>query len=76
MDLINEYALLVAVATPVAMVAVMNVVLALTGERDALLLPVLRAYPALEIDAVAEAAPAPAPAALEPANDEAVLEAA
>ena len=37
--------LLVAVATPVAVVVVMNVMLALAGEQGTLLLPTVRDYP-------------------------------
>ena len=36
MDLINEYALLAAFAAPVIVIAVMNVCLALNGERETL----------------------------------------
>jgi hypothetical protein len=50
--------LLVAVATPVAVVVVMNALLALGGESGTLLLPTLRAYPAvLDPQSLAVAAP-------------------
>ena len=50
--------LLVAVATPVAVVVVMNVLLALGGEKGTLLLPSLRGYPTvLDPQVLAVAAP-------------------
>lgn len=60
MEFINEYGLLVAIATPVAVVAIINVMLAFGGESGTLLLPTLKDYPAvLEQDAaVVAAAPA------------------
>jgi hypothetical protein len=76
MSLAHEYMLLIAVATPVVALAGMNLWLYLAGERDTLLLPVMRAFPAIPMAAEAaiaapavEAAPAPAmqPAA-EPAR--------
>ena len=39
MDFLNEYGLLIAVATPVVVILAMNVLLALSGERGTLLLP-------------------------------------
>ena len=45
MDFLQEYSLLIAVTLPVAVVAVTNLLLALTGESGTLLLPSLRGYP-------------------------------
>jgi hypothetical protein len=39
MEFINEYALLVVVAAPVAVIVTMNVLLAMAGEAGTLLLP-------------------------------------
>ena len=47
MEFINEYGLLVAIATPVAVVGIINVLLAFGGEAGTLLLPSLEAYPAV-----------------------------
>lgn len=44
MNVITEYAPLLAAAAPVLMIAVINVCLALQGERDTLLFPALRRY--------------------------------
>lgn len=43
MEAFNEFALLVAVMLPVGVVALLNVLLALSGERGTLLLPSLKA---------------------------------
>lgn len=70
MDFINEYALLIVVALPVAIVAGLNVVLAMSGESGTLLLPSLKPFPSINIpeaEATPEAIPARAQAA---ANDE------
>ena len=62
MEVFNEYSLLIAIATPVVVVVLVNVLLAVTGESGTLLLPSLRGYPAIEVPR-AEAAPeATAPA--------------
>ena len=45
MNAIAEYAPLLAAAAPILMIAVLNVCLALQGERETLLLPALRPYP-------------------------------
>jgi hypothetical protein len=59
MSLAHEYMLLIAVATPVVALAGMNLWLYLAGERDTLLLPVVRAFPAIPMAAEAAiAAPA------------------
>jgi len=47
MEFINEFGLLIAVATPVGVIALINVLLAMGGERGTLLLPSLRSYPAV-----------------------------
>lgn len=62
MEFMNEYGLLVAVATPVAVIGVINILLAFGGETGTLLLPSLEAYPSvLEAEAaVVEAAAAEA----------------
>jgi len=52
MNLINEYALLVAVSIPVAVVVAMQVYLFLGGERGTLLLPATGGFPKVEIGAV------------------------
>jgi hypothetical protein len=51
MSIFREYALLIAVATPVAVVVLMNLYLVLRGESGTLLLPSLRRYPKIDIDA-------------------------
>ena len=70
MSLAHEYMLLIAVATPVLALAAMNLWLYLAGERDTLLLPVVRAFPAMPMAAEAAiAAPvveAPRAPAIEP----------
>ena len=78
MFLFNEYALLVAVATPVVVMVGLNVYLAMREETGALLLPSLRAFPSIEIEKSVEAAPAPVATstATAPANEERMLEAA
>ena len=48
MNLIHEYALLIAVVTPVFVVLGINVFLAFAGELETLLLPVPRPYPKVE----------------------------
>lgn len=60
MEFINEYGLLVAIATPVAVIAIINVVLAFGGETGTLLLPTLKGYPAVLEQGAAVVAPAPA----------------
>lgn len=68
MEFLNEYGLLIAIATPVGAVALVNVLLALGGERGTLLLPSLRPYPSVAaqasiVIAEPEAGEQPAPAA-------------
>jgi len=48
-DFFQEYALLIVVLIPVAVVVAMQLYLYLTGERDTLLLPGLRAYPKVDL---------------------------
>ena len=50
MDLFNEYALLIAVATPVVAIVGIQAYLFLNGERDTLLLPGVGDYPAVAFD--------------------------
>jgi hypothetical protein len=58
MSFFQEYALLFVVATPVAVVVLMQVALWLSGERDTLLLPVLTRYPSVWSEAeIAKRAP-------------------
>ena len=78
MEFFNEYALLFAVATPVVVIAAMNLALYFGGERETLLVPGLRAFPMIELQ---KTSPVPAVAqvafAVEAAaNDERALEAA
>ena len=54
MGFFDEYGLLVAIATPVAVIGLVNVLLALGGETGTLLLPTLKGFPS-----VLQAAPAP-----------------
>lgn len=78
MNYLNEYALIVAMATPVVLVVVMNLWLVAGGERDTLLLPLAGDYPTMAMVQQAQAAPAvsrPQPSR-EPANEERILEAA
>ena len=71
MDFLHEYALLVAVALPVAVVGVINLVLAVTGESGTLLLPSLRDYPSIEMPQVETAPEALVPeVATVPADNE------
>lgn len=65
MSLIHEYMLLIAVATPLFALSGMNVFLYMAGERNTLLLPVMRAYPTMDAAPAEAAAPelAAAPAA-------------
>lgn len=53
MNLLQDYSLLIAVTLPVAAIVGMNLFLAFTGERDALLLPGLMTFAPLGIDAPA-----------------------
>ncbi len=46
----QEYSLLVAIATPVAVIVVMNLVLALRGERGTLLMPLPARYPRVDLE--------------------------
>ncbi|MGZ5032481.1 MAG: hypothetical protein ACXWAC_04715 [Usitatibacter sp.] len=80
MNSIEEFALLIAVAIPMALIAGVNVLLALTGERGTLLLPIPEPLPSggpAPVDlqpARAAAVPQERPEA--PANDEREREAA
>ena len=55
MKFIQEYALLIAVATPVAVIVAIQVWLFMTGERGTLLLPSLRRFPSVDISAAVKA---------------------
>ncbi len=60
---VHEFALLIAVATPVAVLVAKHAGLWAAGERDTLLLPVVREYPRIEIvDTLAAEREAAAPA--------------
>ena len=79
MNVITEYAPLLAAAAPVLMIAVINVCLALQGERDTLLFPALRRYSTATTPAELNRLPSTETvraACVEPANDEIVPEAA
>jgi hypothetical protein len=56
MEFFSEYGLLVAVATPVAVVAALQVYLFLAGERGTLLLPSLRPYDSVALEPASDAA--------------------
>ena len=74
MDALHEVAFLAAVLLPVGVVALLNLVLAVTGESGTLLLPSLRRFPTLDLSGVEaavaarEAAAAAAEAAAEAAE--------
>lgn len=75
MNFINEYALLVAVALPVVVIAGIQVALYLAGERETLLMPGFTRYPSIPAAApravdMTPAAEATQAAAVEPSNDE------
>lgn len=78
MNFISEFAPLLAAAAPVLMIAVINVCLALQGERDTLLFPSLRPFPPAMAGELADRPSAePVPLArFEPANDEMARKAA
>ena len=66
---VHEFALMVAASTPLAVLFSMHAGLWAAGERDTLVIPVVREYPRIEIvDTEELAAPAPAPTI--PQNDE------
>lgn len=75
MNFINEYALLVAVVLPVAVVVAMQVYLFLNGERHTLLMPGFGAYPEVVIGTMKRAMTDVSPAtksakpAMVPANE-------
>lgn len=61
MDFFHEYALLIAIALPVVVIVLIDLALALTGERGTLLLPSLGPFPSVpmpEIDEVPQQAQA------------------
>jgi hypothetical protein len=53
MNFIQEYSLLIAVATPVLVIVAIQVWLFMKGERGTLLLPSLRPFPSVDISNVA-----------------------
>jgi len=65
---VHEFALLVAIASPIAALCCMHAGLWACGERDTLMLPLPRAYPAAIRWETVEEAPAPVPTI--PQNDE------
>ena len=66
---VHEFALLVAASTPLAVLGSIHAGLRASGERDTLVIPVVREYPRIEIvDTEEQAAPAPLPTI--PQNDE------
>lgn len=77
MNFIQEFALLIAVAVPVATIVGYNVVLAALGESGTLLLPSLRPYPTLDRPAPEAVSPAiPGRTGADVANEEFHREAA
>ncbi len=76
MNVITEYAPLLAAAAPVLMIAVINICLALQGERDTLLFPALRPYSTATTPAELPSKETVRAARVEPANDEIAREAA
>lgn len=59
---VHEFALLIAIAEPLAILCCMHAGLWASGERETLILPVVREYPRIEIvDTEAMEAPAPLP---------------
>ena len=60
MEFISEYGLLVAVATPVGVLVLINVLLAIGGESGTLLLPSLKPYPSVLAQGAMAAAAEPA----------------
>ena len=67
----HEIALLIAVVTPIAIIAAIDVYLALNGEAETLLLPRILRYPSVELDR--EAAPEPAFEIVEDEREDAAL---
>jgi hypothetical protein len=65
---VHEFALLVVAITPFAILFSIHAGLMAAGERDTLLIPVMRDYPALEYE-VPAAAEMPAPMPTIPQND-------
>ncbi len=57
MEFFREYALLVAVATPVLVIAALQAYLFVAGERGTLLLPSLMPFPSVAIEAEPHVAP-------------------
>ena len=66
--LVHEFALLLAIATPAAVLFCMHAGLWASGERDILMVRALGGYPALEIEPEAVDVPSPLPTI--PQNDE------
>jgi hypothetical protein len=65
---VHEFALLIAIASPIAALCSMHAGLWAAGERDTLMLPLPQAYPAAIQWEMVEEAPAPAPTI--PQNEE------
>ena len=63
MNLIHEYALLVAVALPVVVIVGVQVFLFVSGERGTLLLPGLSRFPTIELPEIGEETTDTTPAA-------------
>ena len=67
---VHEFALLVAASTPLAVLTSIHAGLWASGERETLIIPVVREYPRIEVvDTEELAAPAPAPAPTIPQNE-------
>ena len=71
---VHELALLIAFATPLAALCAMHAGLWAAGERDTLMVPVMRDFPRIALEAAAAETPAPMPTI--PQNEEEFLLAA
>lgn len=78
MNLIHEYSLLIAIALPVLAIVVLNLFLALTGERHTLLLPVPMSFAPVtsEVRVMRKESARAIDTAADSANDERELQAA
>ena len=67
---VHEFALLVAASTPLAVLGSIHAGLWAAGERDTLIIPVVREYPRIEIvDTEEQSVPAPVAMPTIPQND-------
>lgn len=56
---VHEFALLIAVSTPIVTLCFIHAGLWAAGERETLMLPVVRGYSAVTVETAPKAAPAP-----------------